>query len=160
MVPRYIELGNAKIRDAHKGSNKNGEASYREMYTMLHKVSHLRNCWCKYPLRCYLENRDYAGKMKRFNLCLLIMCERCVRCQLSVLVCIRKYLILMNINRYYRKYIWIYWSFLRFKFLENFFKFDEFEFESLRRKRFFHSIISHSIRDIEIMKYKRYCWYK
>lgn len=79
--------------------------------------------------------------------------DACVHCQLSVHPKIFNFDV---INRCYRKYIWIYWSFFFFfwlKSLENFFNFDELEFDSSisSRKSFstpvFHARIDSRYRD-------------
>lgn len=88
--------------------------------------------------------------------------DACVHCQLSVHPKIFNFDV---INRCYRKYIWIYWSFFFWlKSLENFFNFD-LNLSSIRRfpleKVFplpYSTLVS--IRDIEMIKFKWYCWYK
>lgn len=88
--------------------------------------------------------------------------DACVHCQLSVHPKIFNFDV---INRCYRKYIWIYWFFFFWlKSLENFFNFD-LNLSSIRRfpleKVFplpYSTLVS--IRDIEMIKFKWYCWYK
>lgn len=88
--------------------------------------------------------------------------DACVHCQLSVHPKIFNFDV---INRCYRKYIWIYWSFFFWlKSLENFFNFD-LNLSSIRRSPLekvfplpYSTLVS--IRDIEMIKFKWYCWYK